>query len=379
MSRRTTRALALAVVLSGLAALAGCPTSYLPIITAPGLQAVYVVPAANEPAGLAFAEDGRVFYTEKETGRIRVIVDGVLQEIPVAQVPVNYAGDRGLLGIALHPAFKLNHRIYVFYTRSDTGASTNVPNAFVDNRVVYFVESNNLAGSEVFVASLPAAGNGTRVGGQIAFLADDSLLVALGDQENQDYAQDPDSLPGKILRFRDDGTIPVDNPSATSAVYASGLRNPQGLAVDPQLGRAFVTDRTPTDIHELNEIVAGRNLGWPEVIGLADTTGELAWAAQHADYADPWIETGSDTNPLIGPTFNPSTRYGPSMQLRMFYGLRDSGRIIAADLTADRLGLGERTLFAGALPAPLTTLSFSPAGALYVASDTAILRIDVIP
>ncbi len=379
MSCRTTRVFVLALVVTGLAALAGCPNTYVPINTAPGLQAVYVVPEANYPTGLAVADDGRVFYTEKETGRIRVVVDGVLQEAPVAQVPVNYAGDRGLLGIALHPAFNLNHRIYVFYTRSDTGAATSVAEAVVDHRVVYFVESNNLGGSEVFVVSLPAVGKGTRVGGQIAFLADDSLLVALGDQENQDFALDANSLPGKILRYKDDGSLPTDNPTAGSAVYASGLRNPQGLAVDPQSRRAFVTDRNPTDRHELDLVVAGRSFGWPEVIGKADTTGEQAWVAQHAEYADPWIETGSDTSALIGPTFNPSTRYGVAMQLRVFYGSRDPGRVYAAALTSDRLGLGALTLFAGGLPAPMTALCFTPTGALYVASDTAILRIDPYP
>jgi len=78
------------------------------------------VSGAADPTAMAVASDGRVFYTEKNTGLIRVLGPNGLAETPFAEVPVNFAGQRGALGIALHPDFTTTPRVYVFYTRSDT-------------------------------------------------------------------------------------------------------------------------------------------------------------------------------------------------------------------------------------------------------------------
>ena len=190
MFRCATHLGGVVLVAAGVLSLTGCLPSpgqtSTPIAVADGLQAEFVVNDAQHPAGLAFAADGRVFYTEKETGRIRVIVDGTLLEQPFASVPVNYAGDRGLLGIALHPNFNLKPRVYVFYTRSDTGAVTDDAQAVVDNRVVYFEADGNVSSNgEIFVASLPAGSQTVRVGGRLAFSPDGTLFVGLGDLGNK--------------------------------------------------------------------------------------------------------------------------------------------------------------------------------------------------
>ncbi|MBU0638815.1 MAG: PQQ-dependent sugar dehydrogenase, partial [Planctomycetes bacterium] len=332
------------------------------------------------PAGLAFAADGRVFYTEKETGRIRVIADGTLLEHPFASVPVNYAGDRGLLGIALHPNFNLQPRVYVFYTRSDTGAVSDDPQAVVDNRVVYFEADGNVASNgEIFVASLPAGSQAVRVGGRIAFSPDGTLFVGLGDLGNKFNAPNTDRLAGKILRYNDDGSIPANNPLADSPVFAWGLREPCGLCFDAATWMAFATDRNDGRLHEINRIESGKDYGWPEVAGLATTTEELEYAAAHGDYVDPILDSGNGSSPLIGVTINPGSKYGPDARLDLFHGLRDDGQVFRIQLSDTRTAALMTRSFANGFPAPITDVAFTPAGTLYIACENAILRVVPLP
>jgi len=359
--------------------LTGClPTSELPppIDVAKGLQAEYLAVDVARPTALAATSDGRVFYAEKDTGQIRVIKEGRFLETPFATLPVNYAGERGLLGLAVHPRFSENGRLYVFYTRSDTGAATKDPRAVIDHRLVYFVADGDLAaGGEVFVASVPSGGL-RRIGGQILFAADRTLLVALGDHENTAAAQDADSLYGKVLRYNEDGTIPGDNPVSDSPVYASGLRDPRGLALDPSSERVFLIDRGSAGVHELNIVVGGKNYGWPEVVGLADTDSELAFAAQHADYADPLNES---TRQLVGLGFNPSSRYGTDTRLFLFAGVAEPGQVRHLELSEERTTVIDSALFAAGFPTPILDIEFTPAGTLYVACQSAVLRVVTFP
>jgi len=341
------------------------------------LRAIYIVPKAITPSALAFAPDGRVFYTEKNTGRIRVIsrADELLSE-PFAAVPVNCAGDRGLLGLALHPDFASNGRVYVFYTRSDTGVSTDQPQAVIDNRVVYFeAEGDRARAGEIFVVSLPAGTSSEHVGGRIAFDSDGKLLIALGDLGDPQAAAADTNPAGKLLRYHDDGSVPTDNPSAGSAIFARGLRDPRGLCLDPQTGAIFVIDRNDDDFDEVNRLVAGSDAGWPQVVGEADTAAELQYASAHGAYVEPvYMPARADVR-LVGGSFNPSTRYGPSAEGRYFFGEALGRRLLVAELTADRTAIAEAQTVAAYFPGAIADVAFTPAGTLYVACENAILRI----
>ena len=296
---------------------------------------------------------------------------------PFATVPVNYAKRRGLLGIALHPDFEDTPRVYVFYTRSDTGQATDDSQAVIDNRVVYFEANGNVAaGGEVFITSLPADAGTGRVGGRITFAADGKLLVSIGDITDPTGAASTRLLVGKILRYNDDGTIPADNPMADSPVYVRGLRDPRGLCIDPTDAAPFVLDRNENGRNEeINRVQAGQDGGWPDVVGKASSTAEQTYAAANADYVDPLLDTGSLNVGLIGGSFNPSTRYGPDTELRFFYGEANTRRVRSAELNAARTAFTANELFAHYLPGVITDVAFTPAGTLYVACEDAILRI----
>jgi glucose/arabinose dehydrogenase len=277
----------------------------------------------------------------------------------------------------LHPRFEDNGRVYVFYTRSDTGLSTNDPQAVIDHRVVCFQVQGDVAGTgEIFVLSLPAGTSTDRIGGRIAFAPDRTLWVALGDCLDAEAAQDSDLPYGKILRYNDDGTIPESNPTAGSPVYAVGLREPRGLTFDQQTGVGFVTERSAGGLHEINRILSGRNYGWPQVVGLADTAAEQEFAAQQPSYVDPITESD---RALIGASFNPSTKYGPTARLQLFYGISDAGRVLRLELSPERTAAVAAELFATGLPTPVTDLAFTPAGTLYVACENGIFRIVPVP
>lgn len=370
-----------AAAVTALAGLSACipfpgrlPPASFPVAAA--LDAQTVVAPAERPSAAAFARDGRVFYTEKDTGRIRVISDGRLLDAPFAAVPVNHAGDCGLLSIALHPDFETNGRVYVFYTRSDTGAVTDDPRAQLDHRVVYFEAAGDVAAAgEIFVASVPPGTGTERIGGRIGFASDGTLLVGLGDMTDPPAAQNPELQNGKLLRFADDGTIPTDNPVAGSPLFASGFRDVRGLACEPDGAGVWVTDLNADGSHEVNRAAPATNHGWPSVVGLADGDAERAFADATPDYRDPLVDSGRERVGFVGGAFNPSTRYGPNVRGQFFYGEALSGKVVRLRPNEERTAAAERATFAEGFPSPIVDVAFTPAGTLYVVCADAIFRV----
>lgn len=220
------------------------------------------------PWDLAFTNDNRIFVTER-TGRLRVILNGALQETPVATISdVAPEGEGGLLGLALDPNFSDNGWLYLYYTYRADGE--------LRNRVVRYMEENNQLKTEtrqILVDGIP--GSSVHNGGRIVFGPDGKLYITTGDAAEQSLAQDTSSLAGKILRIDADGSIPDDNPFAGSPVYSYGHRNPQGIAWQPGTGRLYETEHGPTGNDEVNLIEPGKNYGWPVV--------------QDGDHTDPYV------------------------------------------------------------------------------------------
>jgi glucose/arabinose dehydrogenase len=168
----------------------------------PGFSQTEVATGLSQPTALAPAPDGRLFIAEKG-GTVKVLDGGALKT--VLSLPVDTASERGLIGIALHPAFPGVPRVYVHYTATSPT---------VHNRVSWFTLAGDTLSGETVVLDLPTLGAGNHNGGAIHFGPDGDLYVGVGENAVPANAPDLSTPLGKILRVDPDGAIPPDNPSS---------------------------------------------------------------------------------------------------------------------------------------------------------------------
>jgi aldose sugar dehydrogenase len=237
---------------------------------------VTAVKGLDHPWGIAFLPDGSQLVTERG-GKLRVIRNGVLDPTPIGPLPAMLAtGLGGLLDVSLHPQFATNHLIYLTYSKPGEGlgnATTAVYRARWDS-------GSTLAdGKDILVADAWHGGPGSpqglgpasgSYGSRLAWDRAGFLYVSLGDRNYPPASQNPASHIGKILRIRDDGSVPADNPFVSKPgykpeIYSLGHRNPLGLYFHPVTGELWSTEEGPQGGDELNKIEMGKNYGWPRV------------------------------------------------------------------------------------------------------------------
>ena len=250
--------------------LAGRPLPKLPMEFDTGegmrIRVVAVTSALNYPFSLAFLPDGSMLVTERE-GRLRVIRNGVLDPQPVAGTPVSYwAGESGLPGavhgymdVALHPRFADNHFVYLSYTKplDEKRRTVAIARGAWDGHAIKEMR-------DIFVTD-EGTGSATR----IAFDRNNLLYLTTAAAGGK-AAQDPMSQAGKVLRLRDDGTVPPDNPFVGRAgykpeIFTLGHRSSLGLAMSPATGEIWLNENGPNGGDEINVLNAGKNYGWPIV------------------------------------------------------------------------------------------------------------------
>ena len=254
--------------------------------TSDGIPYTIVAEGLTVPWDIVFRPDGGLYVTERDGVLSQIVHDGSRFLIPVDTV--HHIGEGGLLGVALHPKFNQNQKIYLYSTQEVEGGTIN--------RVErYTVLGSALTDREIIVDNIPGAKY--HDGGRIAFGPDDYLYITTGDATDPDSAQDKNSLAGKILRVTGDGDLPPDNPFGTM-VYSFGHRNPQGLAWD-EAGVLWSTEHGRSGVlsglDEINKIERGNNYGWPLLQG-DDTkngftapmlhSGGATWAPASAEFVD---------------------------------------------------------------------------------------------
>lgn len=242
-------------------------------------------------ASMVFAPDGRLFFTEKNTGNIRIMKDNQVLNTPFMKITDHYVhAEQGLLGLAIDPKFEENRFVYLYYTYLDT--YTGKP----FNRVVRFNEDidesdkvNNTVSNKaaplftVLLDRIPAS-IGFHTGGALAFGNDDKLYITVGDAATGNMlSQNTSSLLGKVLRINRDGSIPKDNPYPNSPVYTIGHRNMYGIAFNninnndsnrSQDSIGLLTENGGSLYDEINLIEKGGNYGYPNLQPI-DTPPEI--------------------------------------------------------------------------------------------------------
>jgi glucose/arabinose dehydrogenase len=225
------------------------------------IRVTAVTTALEYPFGMAFLPDGGILVTERAS-RLRIVRNGVLDPAPIAGVPVAYsAGDSGLPGavhgfmdVVLHPRFSENRFIYLSYTKPLDGTRrvAAVARGRWDGKALTETK-------DVFVTE----GNGPT---RLVFGRDATLYITVSGEN----PQDANTHGGKVLRVRDDGSIPPDNPfvgrsGAKPEVFTLGHRNSLGIALHPGTGQIWQNENGPNGGDEINILGPGKNYGWPLV------------------------------------------------------------------------------------------------------------------
>ena len=253
------------------------------------------------PYQLDIAADGRVFWVEQH-GKFRVWNPATGAASLVADVPVWYSNDNGLIGVALDPGFLSNGWVYLFYSAVSPD----------EQRVSRFTVTNNTLdfSSEKILLHIPFQREvGGHHAGALQMTPDGLLYISTGDDTDrlgdadgyaplderpgrqyfdaQRTSGNTDSLSGKILRIRPlpDGTysvpagnlFPADGSAGRPEIYVMGVRNPFRFSVDPETGWLYFGDvgpdaeadsptRGPLGYDEFNQARAAGNYGYPYFI-----------------------------------------------------------------------------------------------------------------
>lgn len=280
-----------------------------PTLVDRNLQVRTVSSGLTTPIGMAFLDAANLLVLEKNTGRVVKISSGTPSAVAL-DLAVNFASERGLLGIAVHPDFPSDPGVFLYWTESSTGADSNVlsDTPLLGNRVDRYTWNGTSLSFDHNVIRLRAiqadAGQperGNHDGGVLRFGPDGKLYVFIGDVGRRGQMQNlpdgpfgagipddqfggpaPDDahLTGVILRLNQDGTTPDDNPffAAGAAIggevganiqkiFSYGHRNGFGMAFDPASGSLWMQENGDDSFSELNRIRPGMNGGWVQIAG----------------------------------------------------------------------------------------------------------------
>jgi glucose/arabinose dehydrogenase len=360
-------------VLSAISASVAAPT----VVRAQGVlnsakaayRLVTLTQELEQPWGLAFLPDGRILITERP-GRLRVFAHGKLEAAPLTGVPkVQTGGQAGLLDICLHPDFASNRVLYLSYIAgSDRQSVTSVARAELAD--------GGLTNVRTIFEAQPGASGQLNLGSRIVFDREGLMYVSVGDRFQMKRAQDLGDLGGQIVRLKDDGSIPADNPfvnrplmngtAARPEIFTWGNRNPQGLAMHPVTGRIWEVEHGPKGGDELNILKAGANYGWPLAThGVNYDGSKITDHASLPGMEDPlrwWVPSISP----CGLTFYTGDKF-PGWQGSIFTGALSNKALFRIELDGEKY-VGEERLLVDRLPF-IRDVRQGPDGFLYLVTE----------
>jgi glucose/arabinose dehydrogenase len=403
------RSVAIALLL---ASAAGCGTSTAPGgAPATGLALTDVITGLGPTTDIGFLPDGRMLVTEK-TGLVKLrAADG---SISVAgSYDVDSSSEKGLLGVAVDPAFASTRRIFLYFSAADSAGGTDLDRHRVVSVTLRADGTLDRAGEQVLVRGLRGPAN--HDGGGLAVGPDGKLYVGVGDTGcNSGAPPAPDVAPsnffatclgnanGKILRVNLDGSIPDDNPlvalpavtacgaacsdpvSATGPprreIWAWGFRNPWRFSFDPLTDELWVADVGEVSFEEITIVRKGAHHGWPwregphgwpvakcrETVPDAGDCVDPVYHCRHGAAAD---GIDGDCQSITGGAFVDSASWPVTERGRYYFGDNANGRLwsVAVDASRTTVLAGSRrdvALLAGGAP---VSMRVGPDGDLYVA------------
>jgi glucose/arabinose dehydrogenase len=241
----------------------GFPLPALPAVFETFQQKVRVSVVArgiDRPWSLLILPDGDMLVSQRYSNEIRAIRKGVLDPKPVAGLPPMAR----LLDIVTHPKYAENKLVYFNYAKqlNEKQVAMALARARYDGATLSNVQ-------EIYVSSGPTTQGASRM----AFAPDGTLYMTVsGAAGRVPGGNDPrklDTVYGKVIRLKDDGTVPPDNPfvgkpDARPEIYSLGHRDHFGIAPHPATGQMFHIELGPYGGDTVHILKAGADYGWPD-------------------------------------------------------------------------------------------------------------------
>ncbi len=207
------------------------------------------------------------------------------------------------------------------------------------------------------------------------------LYMSVGERNDRVRAQNTNIHGGKILRLKDDGTVPPDNPFVGKAgykpeIFTWGHRNVQGLAVHPDTGAVWATEHGPQGGDELNLIEAGKNYGWPVITFGREYSGEVISPQPAKEGMEQPFIFWAPSPGLSGMVIYSSDKF-PGWKGQFFLGALAGTGVWRVGL--NEKGLAGRELLLGSLRQRIRDVRQGPDGFLYLVVDAnpgGILRVE---
>jgi glucose/arabinose dehydrogenase len=378
---------------------------------APALDLADVVTGLSQPTDLAFLPDGKMVICEKG-GAVRLRApDGWLST--AGSFPVDARSEKGLLGVAVHPAFAVNRLLLFYYSRSGAAGGTDLDRHRVVSIALRADGTLDPATEKVLVSGLRGPAN--HDGGALAVGPDGMLYVGVGDTGcNSGQPPEPAQPPanyfatcltngnGKILRVGLDGSAPADGPLAGVAratacgatcraapaglgrpradIWAWGFRNPWRFAFDPRTGLLWVGDVGEVTYEEVTIAGAGKHHGWPwregargwprarcrETVPDAGDCVDPVYFCRHGDAAG---GVDGDCQSITGGAFLEGPAWPPEWRGLYLFSDNVNGRVWTLTPDAARTGVvpGSRREV-GRIAGMPVSMRVGPDGLVYVAA-----------
>lgn len=219
----------------------------------------------DHPWSLAFLPDNRGILVTLRGGQLRLWQPGEGLSDPLTGVPKVWAqGQGGLLDVVLAPDFERSRRVWLSFAEADHEgkAGTAVGYGRLSD------DLKHLQGFQTVFRQMPKLSTGNHFGGRMVFDGKGYLFIGLGENNQRSTAQDLDKLQGKVVRLTDEGKMPPDNPfvnrtDARPEIWSYGIRNPQGMAMNPWSDALWLNEHGPRGGDEINIPEKGKNYGWP--------------------------------------------------------------------------------------------------------------------
>jgi glucose/arabinose dehydrogenase len=327
---------------------------------------VEVLGSFDSPWAMTFLPNGTLLVTERGGALKLRTADGRI--LNVSGVPQVDAGGQGGLGdVVLHPNFRQEGYVYLSWVEAGQGDTRG---AVVGRaQFVRTEDGASLGNLQVIWRQAPKVSGRGHFGHRLAFGPGNMLFITNGDRQKFDPAQDPAQHLGKIVRIRDDGSTPPDNPWAaqggvTAQLWTTGHRNPLGIAFDSQ-GRLWQHEMGPKGGDEFNLIERGRNYGYPVVSnGSHYDDKDIPDHSTRPEFRAPLISW----NPAVSPAglMIYSGRMFRQWRGDAFMGALSGQALIRIDLDGATAREGDRWPMA----ARIREVEEGPDGAIYVLEDT---------